>query len=423
MVNRPALVLSLALGVAPFAAMLVVAPDAANAQEAKKEAQRVGAKVGKPLKAAQDAMKKEDWDTALAKTLEADALPDKTAYESYQIDEFLGFIYLRKADYANAAVAYDELLKSGLVPPEDLPDRIRVATQLNFQIKNYPQAIEYGKRWVEASGATDAEPHSLIAQAYFIEDDYANALTHARSAIEIARGKGEPVKEAWLQIALACYNNNDDMVNVSAVLQELVREFPGQKYWNQLLGVTQRVEEQDDRVTLSLYELMFELGSLQRDVDFVEMAQLAIEAGVPGEAVKVLEKGFETKILEEEDVPRRRALLEEARASAQNDQKSLAGLEAEAKSAATGQADVALGSAFLSYDQYDKAVEALRRGIAKGGAKRPDEAQIALGRALLKVSQPEEALKAFAAVPDSSKFARIANLWEIYATGPRPLPR
>jgi hypothetical protein len=421
MVNRIAVVLCLALGTAALSSMLAPAP--AHAQEAKKETQRVGAKVGKPLKAAQAALQKSDWDTALAKTLEADAIPDKTAYEDYQVAEFLSFVYLKKADYANAALAYDRILQSGQVPPEDLTDRTKVATQLNFQIKNYPKAIEYGARWAESTGRSISEPDSLLAQAYFIQDDYANALTHAKSAVEIARRNGEPLKEAWLQIMLACYNNNDDMAGVGAALESLVREFPSHRYWEQLLGVNQRIEEQDDRVTLSLYELMYEIDALRRDVDYVEMAQLAIQTGVPGEAVKVLERGFENKVLEEEDVPRRKALLAEARTSAQNDQKSLAALETEAKAAKAGQADVALGSAFLSYGQYDKAAEALRRGIAKGGVKRPDEAQIALGRALLQINQPEDALKAFAAVPDGSKFARVANLWEIYATGPRPIPR
>ena len=423
MLNRIVLALSLALVVAAVSSVLVLAPSAAYAKEEKKEQPRVGAKVGKPLKAAQDAIKKQDWDTALARTLEADAIPDKTSFENYQIDEFLSYLYLKKGDYVNAEVAYEELLKSEHLPPEDVLDRVKVATQLSFQNKHYPKAIEFGNRWIELSGGSASEAHSLVSQAYFIEDDYPNAIKHANSAIEVARRNGEPIKEPWLQTKLASYNEADDMVGVAATLEELVREFPGQKYWEQLIGVNQRVTEQDDRVTLSLYQLMFELGALKRDDDYIEMAQLAIEAGFPGEAVKSLEQGFANKLLEKEDVPRRKALLEEAQTSAQNDQKSLAGLEIEAKAAKAGQADVGLGSAYLSYDQYDKAVEALRRGIAKGGVKRPDEAQIALGRALLKFNQPEEAVKAFAAVPDSSKFARVANLWEIYAAGPRPIPQ
>ena len=201
-----------------------------------------------------------------------------------------------------------------------------------------------------------------------------------------------------------------------------MQEFPNHNYWEQLLAVTQHVDESDDRVTLNLYRLMLELDAMRRDTDYVEMAQLAIEAGVPGDAVKVLDKGFQNKVLESEDVARRRSLLQEAKTAAAADQKALAGLEGEARNAKAGEADVGLGTAYLSYDQYDKAAEALRRGLQKGGVKRPDEAQLLLGTALLKLNQQDEAVKAFEAVPDTSKYARVANLWEIYAKGPRPVP-
>jgi tetratricopeptide (TPR) repeat protein len=201
-----------------------------------------------------------------------------------------------------------------------------------------------------------------------------------------------------------------------------VQEFPNHKYWEQLLGVTQQVDETDDRVTLNLYRLMLEVDALRRDSDYVEMAQLAMEAGVPGDAVKVLDKGFTNKVLEQEDVARRRSLLQEAKTAAAADQKSLPTLDSEARNAKTGEADVGLGTAYLSYDQYDKAVEALKRGLQKGSVKRPDEAQLLLGAALLKLNQQDEAVKAFEAVPDSSKYARVANLWELYAKGPRPVP-
>ncbi len=424
MLNRILMAFFLPLGATALASVLMFAPGAAQAQEEEKKApQRVGAKVAKPLKAAQEAMAEEDWDAALAKTLEAKAIPDLTAFEAYQINEFLSFIYLKKVDYANAATAYEAVLQSDHMPPEQLVERLKVATPLNFQLQNYPKVIEHGNRWIEAAGVPVTDAHSLVAQAYYIQDDYPNALKHAQAAIDSARGAGEPVEEAWLQIKLGSYNEADDQNGVQATLEELVREFPSQKYWEQLLGVNQQITETDDRVTLNLYRLMYEMDALRRDSDYVEMAQLAIEVGVPGEAVKVLEKGFANKVLEEEDVARRKALLQEAKVAAQNDQKSLAALDTEAKAAKAGEADVGLGTAYLSYDQYDKAVEAIRRGLQKGGVKRPDEAQLLLGRALLKLNQPEEAVKAFEAVPDSSKFARIATLWELYAKGPRPVPQ
>src|SRR5262245_43559576 len=335
MLNRIVLAVSLALGVTALGSALVLAPQAVQAQdkkdEKKKEGPKVSPKVAKPLKAAQEAMGKNDWDTALARTLEAKALPELTEQDKYQIEEFLSYIYLKKQDYKNAAVSYDATLASGLVPPEQLVERLKVATPLNFQIQNYPKAIEYGNRWIEAVGAPVADAESLVAQAYYIQDDYPNALKHAQAAIDAARAQGQPVKEPWLQIKLGAQNEADDMTAVAGTLAELVQEFPSHKYWEQLLAVTQQVEETDDRVTLNLYRLMLELDAMRRDTDYVEMAQLAIEAGVPGDAVKVLDKGFANKSLEKDDVPRRRALLKEAQTAAAADKKSLASLEPEAK--------------------------------------------------------------------------------------------
>ncbi len=83
--------------------------------------------------------------------------------------------------------------------------------------------------------------------------------------------------------------------------------------------------------------------------------------------------------------------------------------------ASSGDADAVLGIAYLSYDQYDKAIEALQRGLKKGGVKRPEEAQLMLGRALLKANRNADAVQAFEAIPKGSKLAEVANLWAIYA--------
>ena len=135
---------------APFAT------ESAFAADQKPPSQHVSSKLVAPLKAAQEAMQKQDWDTAIAKTLEAKAVPDLTPYDKYQIAEFLSFLYLKKEDYANAALAYDDLLASEFLPADTVEDRARVAATLNFQLKNYPKAVEYCKRWIEASGGTGA---------------------------------------------------------------------------------------------------------------------------------------------------------------------------------------------------------------------------------------------------------------------------
>ena len=61
------------------------------------------------------------------------------------------------------------------------------------------------------------------------------------------------------------------------------------------------------------------------------------------------------------------------------DKPQLGQLAKEAEKATSGQAFVGLGQAYLSYNMYDEAIDALKKGITKGGATDADEAQISLG--------------------------------------------
>lgn len=408
--------ISMAAGAAGVVA-LSFAPDtvAAAEKEKKEKEQTVSAKVHKPLKAAQEAMNKQDWDTALAKIREAQAVPERTPFDDYQINEFIAYISIKKGDYATAATAFETVLNSGFAKPEQTADRVRQLCQLYFQTKNYAKAAEHGKRWIEASGGKEPDAYVLTGQAQYLLDDNAGSIQTIRGAIDSAKRTGQPVKEQWLEIMLSAYDRMDDAAGVGATLQELTAAFPTQTRWKQLLDTVYASADNDDRSTLEIHRLRSELGVIDSADDYVEMADIAAAVGIPGEAVKALEKALAMPGMHAKDKERRQARLAELRKTADNDRKSLPGLEKEAVAAKIGEPDYALGVGYLSFDQYDQAAEALKRGVQKGSLKRPDEAQITLGRALLKVNQKEAAKQAFDAVPDGSKLARIARLWAIYA--------
>ena len=66
------------------------------------------------------------------------------------------------------------------------------------------------------------------------------------------------------------------------------------------------------------------------------------------------------------------------------DKSTLDKQDASARAKPTGDSDVKLGAAYLSYGENDKAIEAIKRGIGKGGVKNPDEAGLLLGIAYLR---------------------------------------
>lgn len=404
--HKVALTLIVALGAVALAGLASLVPQAAVAEEFSKE-------VGKPLMDAKAAMAKKQWDVALANIKKAQSQPVKKPHEEYVINEMLAAVLQKQGDYAGVARAFEANLSSGRTPPDQVPQRLKIIAQSYATAGNYGKAVEFGNRYVKANGG-DPDGHWLVAQAQYRTKDCKNAIRTTQGAIDAARRAGQSPKEDWLKLKLTCQHSLQDDAGMAETREQLVRHFPANKqYWEDLLVTATNNPDNDDRATLNLYRLMLELDVLKKAGDYVELAELAIDNGSPGEAVTVMEKGFANKMLETKDKDRHVRLLNNAKTQAQSVQNSLAELEEEARADSKGASELKLASAYMGAGQYNKAVEAIQRGLTKGGLKR-DEAQMMLGRAYFKLKQKDQARKAFGAVPDDSKLARVAQLWGVY---------
>jgi tetratricopeptide (TPR) repeat protein len=161
---------------------------------------------------------------------------------------------------------------------------------------------------------------------------------------------------------------------------------------------------------------MFDTNSMQADTDYIEMAQLLGDAGLPGEAQLVLEKATSSGILKDEHKERTARLLNAMKTRADADKKGLPALDAEATKNPAGQLDMKLGEVYFGAGDYAGATTAITRGIGKGQIKQLDEAYVYLGRSQAALKNYAEAKKAFVSlksVPNISP--RVLKLWELYA--------
>ena len=80
-----------------------------------------------------------------------------------------------------------------------------------------------------------------------------------------------------------------------------------------------------------------------------------------------------------------------------------------------GEFAVKVGLGYFSTGDYEKAVEMIRLGIAKGGVARLDDANLMLGAALMELGRRDEAKAAFEAAAAvagaNAHMVRIAGLW------------
>jgi len=406
--------LSLALGTLAVVPLMV--PTTVEAADKPK----VSKAVGEPLKKAQEAMGKKQFDVALSEINKAKAVEKRSAFEDYQIDEFLGYILIQQKKYSEAATVYERMLTSGQMPPEQVDDRTKAVSQMYFQVKEYKKAAEWAKKWLEKHPGNE-DMTVLLAQSYYLLDNYKDAASTMSQVVAATEKAGQQPKENYLQIVLSSHfklQNND---GISDALKKMVRYYPKPEYWDNLIDINRRKSAGGDRLTLGFYRLMSDVGVLKDKGDYMEMAQLGIEAGVPGESEQIVEKGISTGILKSDDKTeqgRYDRLLAAAKKQAAADRASLGQLAKDAEKAPTGQADVGLGQAYLSYGQYDEAIAALERGIKKGSVTDADDAQISLGIAHLKKGQKDQARQAFKTVKADSKWSSLAELWTVRTQSP-----
>lgn len=410
-----ALVLAAALALG--AATIALPAQAADKPAAAAAKPTVSKPLEKPFKAVQDAMNAKKWDESLAKLMEIQALTTRTPYDTFVMHQFLSYTYRQLGKNAEAIPEYEAQVDSGFLSPEET-DRIgKGVAQLYYQEKNYAKAAEAGRK-VIAAGKADEDMYTLVAQAEYLQKNFAEVVEVLKPSVAASESHGQAPKESTLALLSDSYLRVKDTPGATASLEKMVKYYPKADNWNSLLTML-RGENNTDIVTLNIYRLMRETGTLKIGNDYNEMAQLAVKFGSPGESASVIQEGIAAgAFTSASDKAAADHQLELSRKLADADRAGLAKFEIEAKAAKSGEGDVRLGQALASYEQYDKAAEALQRGVAKGGLRNADEAQILLGITLLHLGRKDDAVAAFQAAKGTDpKLANLARLWAMRARG------
>lgn len=407
---------SLRLATALFLGTVVALAPAAATYAAKEKGPSVSRELLKPLKDAQELAGKGEFPAAEAELLKANAEEKKTPYDQFVINELLGFVYLKEQKINEAAAAFEDGLKSGLLPAEEVNKRLHLLSQIFLQTKpqDLAKASDYGKRWLQATGTRDPAMLGQIGHIAYLSNNYQEAITYVKEAVDLTKAAGQKPDQNWLLIEQSAYAKLNDNAGIVAAAMDLAQYYPTRDHWQVLLDNELAQAKNDDSRIIQVFRLMEAVGNMDDADSIREAASVAMRRGFPGEAVHYLAMGDASGILAKSgDQAKSKALQADAQRQATADRKSLPQIEKEAIAAKAGEADVKLGETLLGYDQPAKALEALQRGIGKGGVKNLDEAELALGRAYLLSGNKAEALKSFAKVT-SPGFAQLAKLWTIH---------
>jgi hypothetical protein len=345
-------------------------------------AQGVRPEVGKPLQQASELLKAGKAKEALAKVREADAASGKTPAEQLMIDRMKGAAAQRAGDNAAAVAAFEAVFASGKLSG---PEQAQTAESIAFaysQMKNNAKAGEWVAK-AKAAGGNSASLNQLASYLQAQSGDYSQIFKDAQAAVANAEKEGrKPGEDDLLRLADAAKRTGNNGA-YSGALEKLVLYYAKKDYWAAHLASLQRKPGFSDRLALDVQRLKLANGLVTKTDDYMELAQLALQAGFPVEAKAIVDKGYAAGALGTGEQAARHQRLKDLVLKTQAE--SAAAIEGQAAEAAKekeGNDLIKVGTVYASMGQSDKAVDLIEKGIAKGGLKRPEDAKLRLALAM-----------------------------------------
>lgn len=376
------------------------------------QAQGVRPEVAKPLQAASELLKAGKAREALAKAREADAVGGKTGAEQLMIDRMKGAAAQRAGDNGAAIAAFESAF-----PKLSGAEAAQVAESIAFaysQQKNNARASEWVAK-ARAAGGGGASLNQLAAYLQSQSGDYSQIFRDAQASVAAAEKSGQrPSEDDLLRLADAAKRMNNNGVYSSA-LEKLVLYYAKKDYWNAHLASIQRKPGFADRLALDVGRLKLANGLLTKTEDYMELAQLALQAGLPTEAKAIVDKGYAAGALGTgPEAARHQRLKDLVLKSEAESAANIASQAAEAANQKEGNDLVKVGTVYASMGQQDKAVELIEKGIAKGGLKRPDDAKLRLALAMAHSPKTKaKGLQALRNVGGTDGTADVARLYTV----------
>ena len=397
---------------------LALAVGAAYAQApAKPETLRP--EVGKPLQAAQDLLKAHKPKEALARVQEADAVANKSAFESYLVERMRASAAAGAGDVPLAIKSFEAVIASGRLEHAELLAMTQALAGSYFRAKDYAKASAWATRYRE-EGGSDPDMRVLLIQAYYFNNEFEHAAQEALGDIQASEKEGKAPAEDRLQILANAYLKMNDANRYAYALEKLVTYYPKKEYWADLILRTQKKMIFADRLAIDVLRLRLATDTLAGAEDYMELAQLSLQAGYPQEAKAVLDKGYTAGVLgKAPHTDRHKRMGDLVDKQLAEDRKALAqrSTEAAADAQKDGIALVNLGYAYVTDGQFERGLALMERGIAKGVAdeKRPQDAKLHLGVAYYMAGKRDKAIEVFRDVRGVHGAADMGRLWAIQA--------
>jgi len=260
-------------------------------------------------------------------------------------------------------------------------------------------------------------------RSYYLSNDFTAAKTELLPIIAASEAAGTPPSQEDLRLlASAAIKMKDDPTYLIA-LEKLATYYPTDEIRADLLnrGVSRKPGFDAQTNMINVYRTESTMVKTMGADEYVDLAELSLQAGFPTEAKKAMDAGYAANVLGTGgNAAKHKALRDKATKGAADDAKNIASGQASAEKAKGGAGLVNLGWAYVTMDQYDKGIPLIQAGIAKGGLKSPEEAKLRLGMAQARGGKKADAIATFQTIKGGGGAGDLAKYWVMMLNAPAP---
>ncbi|MDQ2988488.1 MAG: tetratricopeptide repeat protein [Pseudomonadota bacterium] len=358
--------------------------------------------IGNPLQQAQALMKQGKNREALAKVNEADRVGGKSANESYLIERVRAAAASAAGDNDAAARSFEALINSGKLSAGEREKITEGLVGIHMRAHDYTKANAVINRLLKDHN--DPKLRAYLVQNYYSQGNYTAAESELKQM--------GTLNEDQLGLMANIYLKKGDKAGYVNTIEKLAASYPKVSYWTDLLNRVVTKPGYSNRLTVDIYRLKLANGLLKKPSEFVEMAQLVIQAKAPAEALKVIDKGYKAGVLGVgAEAPRHQRLKDLAEKTLADNNKTQAVDEAALVKAKDNDGLLAMGYGLVQAGQADKGLTMMNDAIKAGGLRNPEDAKLHLGEAYAVAGKKAQAISTLKTVGGKDGTADLARYW------------
>ena len=343
-----------------------------------------------------------------------DRIDSLNSYERAMFWNFYGFMYYGNDDIASAIDSFEKVVNEKAIPSSLRLSTLYSLAQLSMQLQNFDQSLKFLGTWKENNPKEMTNTQQvLFAQVHYQNKQYKQSLSYVSKAIEQSETANEVPKENWLILQRASYFQLKQPIDVTRVIENLVRYYNKPKYWLQLSAMYGEIGEEEKQ--LAVMESSWQAGYVTKSTDIITLVQLYRYHNVPIKAANLLAEAIDNgKVVAQEKYL---DMLAQAYIAAKDDEKSIPVLIKAAEIGETGKFDAHLAQAYLNLEKWQLAINSADKALERGkldSESTEGNMYLVKGMAAFNLQNFEQSLVAFSQAKKVKSSAKTAKQWFHY---------